>query len=389
MAKIALYYPYIHLRSGIERTILEILKRSRHEWTVFTNLFQQETTFPELGVFANRIIELDRVSVKRSYLSTLKSAFTIFNQKLPLEGFDLLWVHNEGLGSFINFRNRSLPSICFCHTPMKVVYDPDTRKSYLLKHLYKLPFFLVFSALFKLIDKKAFSLYRWCFCVSDEVRHRLLRNSLFPDKKITVVYRGVDTRLFPEDVEYGNYFLLPARIKWWKNIELSIESFMLLQAEHRELSGFKLIISGEVYDTNRPYYKKIRKLASKNQNIVFVDNPSEQQLLDLYKNCRAVLSTTLNEDFGLTVIESFACAKPVVAINKGGPKEVIRHGQEGFLSHPCARQYCRYLCELAKDRELAERMGKTARESSLKYDWSAFIEYMDRFLDDFSKKQAG
>ncbi|MEK9165427.1 MAG: hypothetical protein AAB525_01040, partial [Patescibacteria group bacterium] len=125
--KIALYYPYIHLRSGVERTILEILKRSRHDWHVFTNFYERDTTYPEFKDFESRITELKRISVDRSYLNTLKSAWTIFNQKLPLSNsrscqdrqlleldrFDVLWVHNEGLGSFINFKNKAIPRICF------------------------------------------------------------------------------------------------------------------------------------------------------------------------------------------------------------------------------------------------------------------------------------
>ena len=45
--RIATYYPWVHLMGGIERTILETVKRSRHDWTVFTSHYRPEDTFPE------------------------------------------------------------------------------------------------------------------------------------------------------------------------------------------------------------------------------------------------------------------------------------------------------------------------------------------------------
>ena len=53
----------------------------------------------------------------------------------------------------------------------------------------------------------------------DEVKKRILENNLLPENKLEVAYRGVDIASFSGDVEYGNYFFQPTRIKWWKNIE--------------------------------------------------------------------------------------------------------------------------------------------------------------------------
>ena len=384
--KIALYYPYIHLRSGIERTILEILKRSKHDWHVFTNLYEKATTYPELEKFQTRITELKRISVKRSYVNTLRSAFVIANQKIP-DGFDILWVHNEGLGSFINFKNKTIPRICFCHTPLKIIYDRELEIDYLKKNFWKAPFYLLFSFLFKIIDRKAFNLYDHCFCVSNEIKKRILENNLLPEDKLEVIYRGVDTASFSGDVEYGNYFFQPTRIKWWKNIELAINAFNLMQKERKELRNFRLVIAGELYPTNKGYYERIRNMAETNKNIELVINPSEKQIMDFYKDCRAVVSTTLNEDFGLTVLEGFSFSKPVIAINRGGPKEVIQHGITGFLSSEKIKEYTGYMARLAGDKDLAVKMGTMARKDVMKYDWDDFINYIDDFLDRFKNKK--
>ncbi len=50
--KIAAYYPWIYLKGGAERALLETVTRSRHEWTLYTNHFEPEATFPEFSDLA-------------------------------------------------------------------------------------------------------------------------------------------------------------------------------------------------------------------------------------------------------------------------------------------------------------------------------------------------
>ncbi|MFN4278925.1 glycosyltransferase [Thermosynechococcus sp.] len=53
------------------------------------------------------------------------------------------------------------------------------------------------------------------------------------------------------------------------------------------------------------------------------------------RRCRALLLTSRwVEAFGNVVIESLACGVPVIAYDRGGPREIIREGQTGFLVAP-------------------------------------------------------
>ena len=48
--------------------------------------------------------------------------------------------------------------------------------------------------------------------------------------------------------------------------------------------------------------------------------------------CRALLNTPKwNEAYGNVVVEAMACGVPVVAYKRGGPGEIIQHGETGFL----------------------------------------------------------
>ncbi|MGC6483149.1 MAG: glycosyltransferase [Synechococcus sp.] len=51
--------------------------------------------------------------------------------------------------------------------------------------------------------------------------------------------------------------------------------------------------------------------------------------------CRALINTPKwNEAYGNVVVEALACGVPVVAYNRGGPSELVQHGQTGFLVEP-------------------------------------------------------
>ena len=51
--------------------------------------------------------------------------------------------------------------------------------------------------------------------------------------------------------------------------------------------------------------------------------------------CRVLLNTPKwNEAYGNVVVEALACGVPVIAYKRGGPSEIIQHGQTGYLVNP-------------------------------------------------------
>jgi glycosyltransferase involved in cell wall biosynthesis len=68
------------------------------------------------------------------------------------------------------------------------------------------------------------------------------------------------------------------------------------------------------------------------------------------------------EPFGMTVIESFAAGRPVIASRLGAPAETIDHGRSGLLAIPGnASDLKCHLHTLLEDGAAADRMGANAR----------------------------
>ena len=96
--------------------------------------------------------------------------------------------------------------------------------------------------------------------------------------------------------------------------------------------GEKLNVWGIIQDEN--YALKIEKSFS-NSIIDWKGFLKTSELQKELGNCRALLNTPKwNEAYGNVVVEALACGVPVIAYRRGGPSEIIQHGETGFLVKP-------------------------------------------------------
>ena len=382
--RVALYYPWIHLTSGAERVILELSVRSRHQWSVFTNHYDPDHTFPELK--ATGIREFGRISVKRNVRTTAVNCWRLLRQKLPLDNHDALIVLCEGLGDLVLLRNGSIPAICLCLTPLRAAFDPHYRDNALSRRGAVGKAAMRFgAALFSAADRILWKKYSAVVCISQEVRRRVVAARLASPQRIQVAYPGPSINQVSAGqgavTTMGDYFLLPGRIMWTKNIELAIRAFERLRAARPDLKHFKLVIAGIVDHKSGEYYGELQRLAASSSNIEFRIHPSDSELADLYAGCRAVLFTAFNEDWGIVPLESMAFGKPVVAVNRGGPRETVVDGVTGFLEEADPEAFALRMAELAGDAGLASRLGQSGMIRVELFSWQAFTECIDTVVD--------
>ena len=60
----------------------------------------------------------------------------------------------------------------------------------------------------------------------------------------------------------------------------------------------------------------------------------DSALATLYAAADVMVTPSMQEAFGKTLVEAFACATPVVAFSSGGPADIVDHRENGYLAPP-------------------------------------------------------
>jgi glycosyltransferase involved in cell wall biosynthesis len=139
---------------------------------------------------------------------------------------------------------------------------------------------------------------------------------------LATVYNGIDLSLYPLQDSVGEDLIFLGRIHPDKGVHLAIEV--------ARLSGMRLIIAGIVQD--EAYFREQIKPHLDDQNILYIGPVDVKGKNELFARARALLHlNTIPERFGLVLVEANAAGVPVIAMDLGSCREVIRDGETGFL----------------------------------------------------------
>jgi glycosyltransferase involved in cell wall biosynthesis len=134
----------------------------------------------------------------------------------------------------------------------------------------------------------------------------------------------------------------------------------LLRAMQR-LPQTRLMVAGD-----GPQRGELQKLANSFglSNVEFVGHVGVEERDSLVaKSCFTVLPSHAYETLGKTILESYAEGRAVVASDLGSRRELVRHGETGFLYRPGdVDQLAVAIQSLASKPELARKMGRAGWE---------------------------
>lgn len=155
----------------------------------------------------------------------------------------------------------------------------------------------------------------WYVSISDSDRYDKL-------DYVGTVYNGIDLSQFTFRDKPGQDLLYIGRIHYEKGCAEAIE--IAKRADRR------LTIAGFVQQED--YFKQKVEPHIDGGQIRFIGPVEAKQRNELLGDALAVLHPVMEpERFGLIMTESMACGTPVIAFDKGSPREVIRHGETGFV----------------------------------------------------------
>ncbi len=109
----------------------------------------------------------------------------------------------------------------------------------------------------------------------------------------------------------------------------------------------------------------------------FLGHLGGSDLADAYAAFDVFVHTGTEETFGQTLQEAMATRLPVIAPAAGGPKDIVRDGETGYLYEPESdAELRRRVAEVAGDAALRERMGEAGRRAVQSRSWEAVCDQL-------------
>lgn len=309
--KIAIFHDYIGTIGGGEKLVLT-LARGLGADVITTDLDNESVK--NMGFQDIKIISLGK-TIKFPLLKQIslcmRFALCDFSRDYDFFIFSNNWSHFAA--------RKHKPNMWYCFSPPRVFYDLyevfANREPFLIRQIFR-----IWVALHEYVSLRYVRHVENFITISRNVQNRIKK---YYGADSIVVYPAIDISRY-KFKEYGDFWLSVNRLYPEKRIELQINAF-------RKMPDEKLFIVGG--STKGDHSSKYVSCILKNppQNVKLFGSATEDELIELYANCRGHLTTALDEDFGLTPIEAMASGKPTVAVKEGGYLETINNGVTGLL----------------------------------------------------------
>ncbi|MDO8639152.1 MAG: glycosyltransferase family 1 protein, partial [Candidatus Daviesbacteria bacterium] len=156
---------------------------------------------------------------------------------------------------------------------------------------------------------------------SEFVKGQLMKEWGIKGDKVMVTYEGVDDKIIQlaKEKSVGSfqkpYLFYIGNAQPHKNLSRLISVFSKLKEKYPDLS---LVLSGP----DHYFWEKIKKESHPRGGILFTGFVSEEEMVVLYKNAEAFVMPSLEEGFGIPILEAMACSCPVVSSNTASLPEV-------------------------------------------------------------------
>lgn len=372
--KIAIIHDAFLYRGGGERLVSLMAKTL--EADLVAGFFSEGSFDPRELWFVGRMIPLGKpVFAKGIRHLTLKWRF--FAKAWKLRKYDIVIFSGDCLGAMKHVKRRA-KKIYYCHTPPRYLYD--LRERYLRKMpWYSRPIFSLAFSFFSSLYKRNLEKFDAIYTNSENVKKRLRDYTGFDSE---IVYPPTDTDFFspwPADLRENipfrewEYFFSWARLSPPKRVDLIIDAFL-------EMPEKKLIFT---YGANDPMKNELLERISGVANIFAIEAPSDALLLSLIRWAIASIYIPVDEDFGMSPVESMACGTPVIGSKEWGILETVIDGTTGKLIEISSHELGIIRLKDAiidTPPEEWQAMKKKARKQAQKFSLEKFRERLESFL---------
>lgn len=150
-------------------------------------------------------------------------------------------------------------------------------------------------------------------------------SATFPARgALAPVHNGIDVESFPFNDRPTDELLFLGRFSPDKGPDRAIEA--------ARRAGRPIVLAGKVDAADREFFDHAIAPLLDDRQARFVGEVDGARKREFLSRAAALLfPIQWEEPFGLVAVEALACGTPVVAFDRGGVREIIEHGETGFV----------------------------------------------------------
>lgn len=209
--------------------------------------------------------------------------------------------------------------------------------------------------------------------VSNSVKEALVKDGVNPGK-IIIVHNGIDNRLLKArqgaagSIRQNRDAFVFANVGQfvpWKNQMLFLKTASVVG--NRCAEARFVLIGDDVFDRERAYRQTLLDYAT-NSNIS--DKIAfwgwHENMCEVWPEINCLVHTADREPFGRVIIEAMSYRIPVIAMNSGGPKEIIDDRRTGILVEAeDVEGLVHAMLTVVRDRQFANRLAEGGYEQTI------------------------
>ncbi len=247
------------------------------------------------------------------------------------------------------------------------------------------------------LEKTTIEMADAVIAVSKETKDDVMRLFNVADEKVHIVYNGIDLDEYKKVtttdalVRYGidpakPFVLFVGRITRQKGIVHLVNAIKYMDPD------FQVVLCAGAPDTAEIAAEMKASVDSITRpGVIWIQEMvNKATVYELYSHAAVFCCPSIYEPFGIINLEAMACETAVVASAVGGIKEVVVHGETGYLvpieqmkespfepvaPDAFARDLAARVNELMAKPELREKMGKAGRKrAEEKFSWAAIAK---------------
>ena len=346
---------------------------------------------PSMDQYAQQLIDYQKNNFKNIKIDSYQPALSSFSKLI----FSDIWKLRYSRYISYPHQVKKLPKhdiahICdqqyahlypYLNSKLKFVTVNDLMPLVFQKKLNKNPRLFKFSL-------SSLKFFTKVFAISNNTKKDIVNYTDCPEDKIEVIMRSIEP-YFNND---------------------PIDNKMIAKKYNIPVNKKKILISGNnFYKNNYTSYKVLEKLNELNKDIVLVhigsDNKKNdvlkkignnivrlpfverEELPNIYKLIDILLYPSIYEGFGLPILESMSCGKPVVCSNNSSITEIV--GDAALTSnHDDVNSFAKNILDLLSNDELYQKMVTKSLLRAKLFDINKFhINLIQIYKDEFNKSK--